>query len=128
MAFKLKGFSYPGKSPKKFKDPTKPGMAEITAKGFGYSTDPDINAQTTWSEGANIDGEYLLSGKERMDPTAIARLRKENPNIKFYGEEQAMIDKKQKKIDRKKKKGRYGSYQDSVTGEWIKRSKHDRRA
>ena len=128
MAFKLKGYSYPGKSPNKQMGPTRPGMGEITRKGFGYSMDPSVNSQTTWDEGANIDGEYLLSGKERSDPTAIRRLRKENPNIKFYGEEQAMIDKKQKKIDRRKKRGRYGSYQDSATGEWIKRTKHDRQA
>ena len=94
MAFKLKGYNYPGTSPKKFIPPNQ---------------NPDL-------QGQNIDGEYRLSAEERVDPLAKQKILAENSDVKFEGEHAAMVTKKRRK---KKRMTRRGKHMDWTTGEYV---------
>ena len=98
MAFKLKGFSYTGSSPQK----------QFIGTGV------NIGGRL---EGENIDGEYALSAEEMVTPGIKRKLRKDNPNIKFYGEHQQMVDKKRSK---RKRMARRGKHMDWATGQYVK--------
>jgi ribosome maturation factor RimP len=65
-------------------------------------------------EGGNIDGEYYLSAEELVTPGIKRKLRKENPNIKFYGEHARHVEKNTRKKDRLRRRGKVDSWGDRI--------------
>ena len=127
MAFKLKGYSYPGTSPYELVDVTKPGVTKPGEKTSTNRNLSDMGSHTglfnlgtegvTFNEGINVDGEYVLSHREMMTPGAKRELLKQNPNMKFHGEEKARITANRAKDAKMKKKG---YVKDWETGEYKK--------
>ena len=93
MAFKMKGWS------------AFTSMSERPSIGANIGGNP---------EGGNIDGEYYLSQEELVTPGIKRKLRKENPNIKFYGEHAKHVEKNQRKKERLRRRDKVDSWGDRI--------------